>query len=740
MSVVDKGTEGLNQRQADVLGRQFNSALMNTTAYGSSHSVTRRACDIFVDTVATVFESLDSLDSVTLLLDRGTLFVEEYSLDGKFNPTRIARVFRALGLQSVTFQSGVDVDALVTVLNMLSTHDEYAGVEALKTELETREISSIRLNHVVMRKFTEGEEVIDREGLEQLTNLAERQVASGDAAPGASGPSPGASLMARVENIFSMRALLDYPDQVAGQVLARTWSDDDDGEKVAGRIRALRTELREHSRDAQAPVSMAEVMEAVARVRSELSEALAGQDEISRFMAEHGGQVLDEVEQLTFDTVLMIVQEEYRGGGVSVRRLAQVLRRVVPEARDLKRFLPLLKQGLIEIGMPLADYVTLVNELGVELHGDTLVHALQEGAESVGLSVEELVREIRSDPTEAARVLVLAAEFRRSDAPDQDRMSAVLADYIGRASDVLVESDNTAETNVGELRQALRQTQQKLVRQACEQGLDRGLGNRVDEALAAKVENSVDRIRIKRLLGRLADSDVSDETILGDALAAVFEQDTDLKRLGETLQLELEQSGYARETLQRVFERTERRLRSRSRLEMLPDGMLEPNVINYLLEREIAACRRFGTYFSVLLLMIARIRVAEGDADSEDDAGEWRPVLPEEIEQLLPQVFRALPPHVRDIDLLGSFGSRERNIPLVLLTMAHEEGAEIVRGRMLEALAEQNFTVRSGEVRIDTIAVTQRFDPDRTPDRKSFLNALQGELAQALVQRLHARD
>jgi len=59
---------------------------------------------------------------------------------------------------------------------------------------------------------------------------------------------------------------------------------------------------------------------------------------------------------------------------------------------------------------------------------------------------------------------------------------------------------------------------------------------------------------------------------------------------------------------------------------------------------------------------------------------------------------------------------------------------------MLEALAEQNFTVRSGEVRIDTIAVTQRFDPDSTPDRKSFLNALQGELAQALVQRLHARD
>lgn len=736
MSVAESHTEGLTQRRADVLGRQFNSALMNTTAYGSSHSVTRRACDIFIDTVSGLF---DSIESVTLLLDRGTLFVEDYSLDGKFNPTRISRIFRALGLQSITFQHGIDVDTLVSVLEMLSAHDEYAGVEALKTELESAEIFSIRLNHVVMRKFTEGEEVIDREGLEQLTELAERQVASGDVAAVATSASPGESLMARVENIFSMRALLEHPDQVAGQVLARTWSDDDDGKNVTARIRELRSELREQGSESSqvsgAPVSMAEVMEAVARVRSELNEALAGQDEIARFMTEHGGQVLNEIEQLTFDTVLLIVQDEYRSGGVSVRRLAQVLRRVVPEARDLKRFLPLLKQGLLEVGMPLADYISLVNELGVELQGDTLAHALEKGAESVGLSIEELVAEIRRDPAEAARVLVLAAEFRRSDAPDQDRMSAVLADYIGRASDVLVESSDSSGTNAGELRQALRQAQQKMVRQACEQGLDPGLGNRVDQALAGSVDNSVDRIRIKRLLGRLGDSEVGDETALADALAAVFEHDTDLKRLGETLSLELQQSGYARETLERVFERTERRLRSRSRLEMLPDGMLEPNVINYLLEREIAGCRRFGTYFSVLLLMIARIR----DADS-DDADAWRPVLPEEIERLLPQLFRTLPPHVRDIDLLGSFGSRERNIPLVLLTMAHEEGAEIVRQRMLEALAEEPFQLDRGEVRIDTIAVVQRFDPDRTPDRKSFLNALQGELAQALVQRLHARD
>ena len=720
---------GLNQRQADVLGRQFNSALMNTTAYGSRHSVTRRACDIFVDTLGAAFEAMDS---IKLLLDRGTLFVEDYSLDGKFNPTRIARIFRALGLQSITFQPGIDIDALVRVLDMLAAHDEYAGVEAMKTELESAEVASIRLNHVVMRKFTEGEEVIDREGLEQLTELAERSVAGG-ATGGGAPVSAGESLMERVENIFSMRALLEHPDQVAGQVIARTWSDH--GDDVVERIRGLRQELREQGRSVEAPLSMAEVMEAVGRVRSELSEAMAGQDEIARFMAEHGGSVLDEVEQLTFDTVLMIVQDEYRAGGVSVRRLAQVLRRVVPEARDLKRFLPLLKQGLLEVGMPLADYVALVNELGTELQGDTLVHALEQGAESIGLSVDELVGEIRRDPAEAARVLVLAAEFRRGDAPDQDRMSAVLADYIGRASDALVEPDAGTGTNVGELRQAIRQTQQKMVRQACEQGLDPALGSRIDAALADSVESSVDRIRVKRLLERVGDSSVNDEAALSDALAAVFEHDTDLKRLGETLQIELERSGYARQTLQRVFERTERRMRSRSRLEMLPDGMLEPNVINYLLEREIASCRRFGSYFSVLLLMIARIRAA-----GSDEAGGWRPVQPEEIERLLPQLFRALPPHVRDIDLLGSFGSRERNIPLVLLTMAHEEGAEIVRQRMLEALGEQVFRIETGEVHIDTIAVTQRFDPDRTPDRKSFLNALQGELAQALVQRLHARD
>jgi len=736
--VSNAADKPLTQRQADVLGRQFNSALMNTTAYGPTHSVSRRTYDTFAENLA---ETLEKMESVTLLFDRGSLFIEDFSLDTKFNPTRLARVFRALGVESVTFEPGVDADALQVLMEVLSAHEDYAGVAALKTELDTREITTIRINHVVMRKFTENEEVIDREGLEQLTEMAEKSVAPPfsmeGGARGGGGPGTGdgsaisVDLMERVENIFSMRELIARPDDVAGQVLARSRSDAEDRRELVDQIRGLRTELRESRTDETSAVSLGEVMEAVTRVRGELADTMASQNEIARFMTEHGGEVLDEVDQLTFDTVLMIVRDEYRDGTTSVKRLAQILRRVLPDARDLKRFLPLLKQGLLDEGMPLADYIALVSELGTELRSDDLVHALEQGSENVGLSVEELVREIRRDPGEAARLVVLAAELRQAGRPDEDRLSTVLSDYIGRISSELVEhSGENVDQSVKSLRKAVRQTQQKLVREVCSHGVSAEVGSRVERQLAGHVDDSIDRIRVRGLVGKLKQSETLDESELAARLARMFEHDTDLERIGTTLKLELEQCGYSPDSLKRIFEQTERRLRNRSRLELLPNGMLEPNVINYLLEREIASCRRFGTYFACLLLMVARIRPA--------DAGEsdWRSVQPEEIEHLLPQVFRTLPPHVRDIDLLGSMGTKERNIPLVLLTMAQQDGAQIVLERMLDALAETRFELDGKGVFVDAIGIAESFDLDKTPDRKSFLNDLQSRLASRLVKRL----
>src|SRR6056297_538660 len=409
MSDRSGADSGVTQRQADILGRQFNSALTNTTAYGADHPVTGRTYATFLDSLA---PALEHSDGITLMFDRGSLFIEDMPLDGKFNSRRISMIFRALGLQSIRFGRGIDARALERIMAILSSHEQHADIDSVRRALKSDGIESIRVNHVVMRKFSEDEAVISREGLSDLTELAEHAVAPGGGSTGSGGGSAFADdLMQRVEQVFTMRDLVDQPANLSGQVLATSRAGDEGRRSVIKQLRSLR---REVTGSGEHDVSMSDVMDALAQVRGELSNALAGQDEIARFLAENGGEVLDEVDQLTYDTVLSIILDEYRGGTTSVKRLAQIMRRIMPDSRDIKRFVPMLKQGLIDAGMPLDEYVRFVNELSEELQSDALISALERGSESVGLSVEEIVGEIRRDPGEAARLLVLAAELRRA--------------------------------------------------------------------------------------------------------------------------------------------------------------------------------------------------------------------------------------------------------------------------------------------------------------------------------------
>lgn len=727
----------LAQRDADFLGRQFNSALVNSTAYGVDHAVTERTFDTFVNSLLTYLQSHQSL---TLLFDRGTLFFEDFSLEGKFNATRIERAFRARDIQSLTFLPEISTTDVQTLMRMLNDDDYQGGLERMRSELEAQGVASLRINHVMMKKFTATDEVIDRDGLAELTELAERGVSSRAASATMPGQQLSGDLMERVRNIFSMKALLEDPDRVGREVVSQ--AEQDSGQALE-LLRDLRGEIGHYGQRANgedSEVSLTQVMQAVNRVRGELAESMAGQKEVARFLAESGREVIDEVDQMTFDTVAMILRDEYRGGNSSVKRLAQILRRILPETRDIKRALPSLKKVLIAEGMALSDWISFVHELGAELKSEDLARLLEQGSEDVGVTVEELLRDIREDPEEAARLLVLAAELRRTGSAGDRRLSKVLVEHIQSLG-----SEAGEDGVVGEgLRQALRMAGEKLKAAGKDaagrrpeldgnmaSGADSAPGPDVNHETEPPIDDWFDRIRIGTLVEKMRKSGTADEESLAASLSGMFDSDSDLERLGGTLVTRLKEFGFTRESLDRVFEQTQQRLKNRSRLELLPDGMLEPNVINYLIEREVAACRRFGTYFSCLLLMIARIRPI-----NDNDDGDWRAVQPEEIKALLPQLFRQLPPHVRDIDLLGSLGNRDRNIPMVLLTMADAPGARIALERMLEALARQPFELRGESIEVDTIGVSEQFDFERHQDRKSYLKALQAQLAGELIKRL----
>jgi hypothetical protein len=95
--------------------------------------------------------------------------------------------------------------------------------------------------------------------------------------------------------------------------------------------------------------------------------------------------ILKETNALTDQVIARIVREEYNQGEISIPRLAQIIRRLLPEPGEIKRLLPLLKETLLAEGMSLAEFLRLIQELGKELESEGLVQALKESADTIGL-------------------------------------------------------------------------------------------------------------------------------------------------------------------------------------------------------------------------------------------------------------------------------------------------------------------------------------------------------------------
>jgi len=713
---------GLAQRQAEIFGRQFNSAVTNTSAYGADHPVSDRAYETLLSGLT---GCLDMVESLTLMLDRGAFFVEEYPVDAKFNSSRLVIVFRKLGLESVTFLPGAGRNELKCLMSVLTSPDEFGDIDAVRAELERQGIETIRVNHVVLRKFTSDDEVIDRGGLEELTGLAEQAVAAGGDLDESSGMT-SEQLMSRVEKVFSMHALLQQPERMAGDLVKVSSERPAQRSEIIEQIRRLGNDIENGRSRPDEAVSLDEVMQALAHVREEVSRGLAGQEETARLMAESGG-VLSELDKLTCQTVVSIVREEYREGQVSAERLAQIIRRVLPESRDLKRLLPMLKQALLDEGMPLGDYIEFVNQLTAELQSDELVQMLEQGADSIGFSVDELLREIRREPEEAARLIVLASELRQGGRSDENLLSSALSEYIERVSGELVAEQSGSDDRT--LRDGVKKTQQELLRKIRSHGVPQSVIDRLEAGLDAHVDRSTSTFRTSRLIELLNRSESAGDAELAEQLVQIVEREPNLSTLGDTLQRELGNHGYSAERIESIYSETLARLKRKSRVEFIPGAVMNPVATNYFLKREIAACTRYETFFSCIMLMIAQVH--ESDRD-------WRTISTDEIETLMPEVFDILPPYLRDLDLLGTLGSKDRNIPLAILPMTDHPGAEAVMSRMVEALEHAHLELAGNTVKVNVIGTAARYDPDKGSDAKSFIQWLKGRLATQLVTRLRS--
>ncbi|MEJ2037492.1 MAG: hypothetical protein P8X55_00975, partial [Desulfosarcinaceae bacterium] len=257
-------------------------------------------------------------------------------------------------------------------------------------------------------------------------------LAAGAAAPAASGPSGAGPATGAME--------------AGADSEGRPAKGERHGMLLLHQLELMHTEVKKHLMG-EGNVDLSDLAQAIFEMKKQLLEGIQTQKALGIAYANES-TIIDNANALADGVLIELIKEEYRAGKITTSRLALIIRRLIPEVEELRRLLPQLKAALMEVGMPLPDYLKLINELQVELQNDELARILQESSEAIGVESEILFEEVRRNPDQAAELIYLASEIRKGTG-DEGALGDILVDYVERISQQMA-LDKAGETDEGE--------------------------------------------------------------------------------------------------------------------------------------------------------------------------------------------------------------------------------------------------------------------------------------------------
>ena len=175
-------------------------------------------------------------------------------------------------------------------------------------------------------------------------------------------------------------------------------------------------------------VSLEDLADAVFEMKKQFFEDLQTQKALGIAYANEEA-IVSNINELTDQVILKLIQEEYNAGKITTQRLAQIILRLIPEPHELRRLLPQIKEALIEVGMPPNEYLNLIDKLKKDLQNEDLTRILEESSESIGVDSGELIDELKKNPDQAAKLIYLASEISKG-AGDESALADILVEYV----------------------------------------------------------------------------------------------------------------------------------------------------------------------------------------------------------------------------------------------------------------------------------------------------------------------
>jgi len=710
-------------------GRILSLLFNRATMYQMDHPYVKQSIDEFHTFVEKLLMSLSPL---VFAMNREQFFMDEEPLDPRITVNRMVAHFKKAEIQSISFYEGMTKNELKTFLGVFVSLNKYPNAESMKGALAEKGITNLKINHVFYKKVTEDDEVVSRDVLKNITpemmdedELKSKKLFIDMVLESALGE--------EFEKNLNINDLLTNPtglsmNMIEADINSVQESDAEDrrpGPVLLHQLQVIGEEV-EKGLSGGGDANVSELAAAVFDMKKKLIEGMDAQKDLDITFS-NKEEILDQANEITDNVLIRLVKDEYKAGKIATSRLAQILRRLIPDAEELKRVLPNIKAALLEEGMPLPEYLNLVEELGKELQSDELAKILQESSEEVGIDGKELIQEVKENPVEAAELICLAAEIRKGTG-DEKVLTDLLVDYVERMGSKLGQ-DITAE-NGAEGEQHLRQVIT---------GLETNIVSRLRDMNVVKddvMEGLEERLnkRMDAVFDKLRDDWIQSKSMTPEenrsknlSVLQILEQSVGKdEELGEILTIvrskvqseEIDENDF-KEIYSEINKQKQIKLEQKAKKKM-PPGVLKSQAIIFVIKKEISRASRYDLPFSALSFSVVKAKPKTGGpADAITQ------------QAVMDAILHRLADILREADIIGQLG---KNKMISLLPMTMQSNAKLALRRTMRLLHGDPIEVDGIPLTVKIAGVSTTFDPERMTDAKAFMQAMSNELTEMVVR------
>lgn len=467
-------------------------------------------------------------------------------------------------------------------------------------------------------------------------------------------------------------------------------------------------------------VGLTDLSAAIFDMKKQLFEGIQAQKALGVAYANEDA-IRKKANDLTDQVFIELIKEEYQSGRISTQRFAHIIRRMIPEAGELKRLLPKIRRALLEAGMPMADYLALLHELRNELQSDELTRILEESSENIGLDADGLIEEIKRNPTQAAELIYLASEIRKGGG-DEALLSDIMVEYVEHIGQQVAKeaSDSGDENSDAEVKELMNSVESSVLKKLSEMNVNGEALSRMEARLNEKMEAVLDKMRVEWLQNQASQKVEAAPKMLSvlQTLEHNVGDDEEMVEILQDVRKEVEAGKVEENNFSQLLKEINRvRKRRKEAIEGrgMPEGVLTSDELMFVLDKEIARAERYGSPLSALALAFVSAKPVGKST---------RGVITNK--EILETALDKLSSTFRSMDYIAQIG---KNKMLVLLPMAPYEEAKKALARVLHQLHSNPLEVNDVQVQLRVAGVAQGLEESQSKTAQVFAKVLAQRLS-----------